>query len=154
MGSVKGMSIFMLFITFAATVSADQAGNIQETGSFDWLEGTWQNLRTGSYEQWFFDRESEEWVGMGFRIIDSDTIITKRLTITCNADICEYIAVVPHNPGPVSFRITVISETGFKSENPDHDFPKFIYYDLISPERIDATIGAGERKIVFQFKKE
>ncbi len=118
---------------------------------FKWLEGTWQNMKSLSYEQWEFNAETSTWEGRGFQVNNVDTLITEKLIIECEESVCDYIADVPHNLHPIRFRISDITTSGFKAVNPDHNFPKYIHYNLLSDDRFNAAIGAEDRKIKFQF---
>ncbi len=150
---MKKFTAILLFIVLSFYgVSAATGLSDEKIESFRWLEGTWRNMRTGDYEQWRMNTDSHIWEGRGFRIAGEDTSFTERLIIACDGD-CHYIADVPHNPEPVRFKITEITETGFHSENPGHDFPKFIKYELESDGRMRAIIGAGDRTIRFEFQK-
>lgn len=145
--------IALLVLSLNGAPVLAQGGRSAELQAFHWLEGTWQNVRNGSYEQWWFNNGAARWEGRGFRVAANDTVVTERLAISCMGGTCEYIADVRPNPAPVHFRIVEHTATGFKSENPAHDFPKFIHYALVSENTIAATIGAGERRIGFEFRK-
>jgi len=108
---------------------------------------------TGDFEQWWFNDELSQWDGRGFKVANGDTVTTEKLTITCIESACEYIAEVGHNQNPIHFMMTTVTENGFESENPEHDFPQFINYEYTDSSTMVATIGAGNRKISFPFKK-
>ena len=63
-----------------------------------------------------------------------------------------YEATVPHNPGSVQFELTILSDSGFTSENPKHDFPKKIEYQW-NGDSLWVTISDDERLVKFNFKK-
>ena len=139
-------------LCLAANTIHAQSSQRMEVRSFTWLEGTWQNVRTGEFERWQLANDNKL-DGMGFKVTGTDTTISERLTIECVAGACDYVANVRSNAAPVRFRIVESTNMGFKSSNPQHDFPQFINYELISANEIRATIGAGERKIAFEFKR-
>ena len=49
-----------------------------------------------------------------------------------------------NNELPVGFKITSFSDTSFVAENPEHDFPKRITYNLINKDSIHAFIDGGK----------
>lgn len=145
------MLYFLPFIVLVATLFASTTES--DINRFSWIDGTWQNTRTGDFEQWWFNAELSQWDGRGFKVANGDTVTTEKLTITCIESACEYIAEVGHNQNPIHFKMTTVTENGFESENPEHDFPQFINYEYTDSSAMVATIGAGERKISFPFKK-
>lgn len=67
-----------------------------------------------------------------------------------------YVASVPHNPGPVEFKLIELSEKHVVFENPEHDFPQRISYTLNAngtlDARVEGTIETGEqRQIDFHY---
>jgi hypothetical protein len=64
-----------------------------------------------------------------------------------------YVAEVSHNAAPTYFEITEISGNAFTAQNPTHDFPKVIAYELKDNE-LTATISDGKTKgMQFIFNK-
>ena len=59
---------------------------------------------------------------------------------------------------PVLFKLTSFSKNGFVAENPDHDFPKRITYNLVNKDSIHAFIDDGpanpEKKLNFYYSRE
>lgn len=142
-----------LCLALAFGTANAQAANHVDLRSFAWLEGTWQNTRTGDFERWHFNSAKGQWEGLGFKVAGSDTLVTERLSIVCAASGCDYVAAVRANTAPVHFRIAEATSQGFKSSNPQHDFPQFINYEVTSATGIRATIGAGTRTMGFEFRK-
>ena len=134
------------------TANAQSAPSV-DIRSFSWIEGTWQNTRSGDFERWQFNSAKSQWDGLSYRVKGTDTLVTERLSIVCEASSCDYVAEVHSNPAPVRFRIAEATDKSFKSSNPQHDFPQFINYEVISPTGIRATIGAGTRTMAFEFRK-
>lgn len=102
-----------------------------------WLEGTWvarpspgeenrdSNLVT--VESWQrIDARTLE--GHSYTIKQGDTVFTEKLRLEQNEKGIFYIATVPHNPGPVYFKLIRIEEDEAVFENPAHDFPNRIIY--------------------------
>lgn len=54
---------------------------------------------------------------------------------------------------PTEFKLTSVTPTKAVFENPAHDFPKVITYDLTAPDSLTATISGGEKKQEFRFTR-
>jgi hypothetical protein len=57
-------------------------------------------------------------------------VFVEILEIKIDKGIVYCIADVQDNPDPVYFRFTYLEKNSFISENPDHDVPKKITYNL------------------------
>lgn len=49
--------------------------------------------------------------------------------------------------------MTKITDTGFISENPNHDFPKMISYELKGQQLTAIISDGGEKRMGFVFKR-
>jgi hypothetical protein len=63
-----------------------------------------------------------------------------------------FVADVKENAAPVYFRVTSINEQGFTCENPKHDFPKKISYQL-EGKKLKATISGDGREVSYYFDR-
>jgi hypothetical protein len=129
--------------------------NSMSYDSFAWLIGTWENMdqKAGesATERWTKDA-TQGLEGIGVSMRGQDTVFVERLKILEKEGQFYYVADVSHNAAPVYFTITEVTETGFVSENPEHDFPKMISYSY-DGAILTATISAGKKKIPFRFRK-
>jgi len=146
---MKNLLISLVFFGLCGGLSA-QSIDIRH---FDWLCGVWQNIKTGEIEQWSRSWDDMELKGISFKIAGNDTLISELMTIKeANGRLC-FIADVPQNNAAVSFYIDSSSESGFACSNPDHDFPKFIRYELTARDSLYAEIEGDGKKIPFRFVK-
>lgn len=124
--------------------------------SLDWIVGTWEreNTKPGQvfYESWE-KITNKEFRGIGVRIEGSDTTFRENLWLRKEEDNWYYIAEVSHNETAIHFKITNLTEKGFTSENPDHDFPKRIEYSLEGDRMTAITSGDGHA-ITFIFRRK
>lgn len=121
-----------------------------------WLEGYWIRTnnkvdRTGA-ERWQ-KTSSEELRGFGFSLKGKDTLFVEKIKILTRANDMFYVADVPENQKPVYFKLTEITETGFVCENPEHDFPKKISYQL-DGNKLKATISGDGKAVDYLFIKQ
>lgn len=102
---------------------------------FAWLTGLWE-MRSGNevrYESWELANDTTL-LGTGFKIRQADTVVLESLMLVFDKSTYWYIPTVPdQNDGkPVSFRLSSSTEKKFVFENPQHDFPQRIIYELFS----------------------
>ncbi len=146
---MKNILLPLIFIGLFGGLSA-QSIDIRH---FDWLCGAWQNIKTGEIEQWSRSGDDMELKGISFKVAGNDTLISELMTIKeANGRLC-FIADVPQNNTEVRFYIDSTSENGFACSNPDHDFPKFIRYELTAADSLYAEIEGDGRIIPFRFVK-
>lgn len=141
----------LLFILalFSAHVSTSQS-----LEDFSWLIGKWErhNVKPGTsaFEVW--NQTNVGYEGIGVSLKESDTTFVERLKMIEKDGEIFYVADVSANTAAVYFKVTSYSESGFVSENPEHDFPKKIEY-ILEGDRMTAIISDGEKKMGFVFAK-
>ena len=120
---------------------------------FENLTGGWireQGDSLLSTEEWRYGEEGM--YGIGITLGNGDTIFREEMWLLEIEGKYFYQASVPHNPGPVQFAVTILSDSGFTSENPKHDFPKKIEYQW-NNDSLWVTISDDSRSVKFNFKK-
>lgn len=129
----------ILFISITDCIAQDITLN--DFKKLEWLIGKWDrtNLtkpgRTG-YEVWNKTGE-QEFRGHGGVLQGKDTLFVEKFSIVIKDNTIYYTADVPENKQPIYFKMTSVNDSGFVCENPEHDFPKKITYQLE-----DATLKA------------
>ena len=83
----------------------------------------------------------------------SDTLFVEKLRILIRENNVYYVADVPENQKLVYFKLTEISDKGFVCENPDHDFPKKVTYQL-EGNQLKATISGDGKSVDYVFEKK
>jgi len=128
----------------------------QNFKKLSWLQGTW--IRTNSkgsqtgYEQWS-ETSPSEYRGVGVTLQGKDTLFVEKLRILERENELYYVADVPENQKPVYFKLTEITDSGFVCENPNHDFPKKIVYD-VQKGKLKATVSGNGDSMQFLFEKK
>jgi Domain of unknown function (DUF6265) len=137
---------FMLLVTTCLSAQSDKTKS--DFSSLSWLEGKWTSSsvkkpgRT-NFETW--KKTSEyELVGKGVTLQGEDTVFIEKLRIVIEGNEIHYVADVPENPDPVHFVFTKIGTNLFICENPQHDFPKKISYQLEGYTLKAQTSGNGK----------
>ena len=140
-----------LFIVILLTISNGMVSRLlfinNKMETFNWMTGSWKmETKRGMI--------METWISSNDSTLSGESI---RVSITGGTELLEKIQLVHRNHEyfyipvaqgqnenkPVKFKITTFSETGFVAENPEHDFPKRISYNLMSKDSIHAFIDGG-----------
>ncbi len=147
-----------LFLTLTVHVLTAQSTSKKTTDNFNklkWIEGTWTRVNNESgqsgIEIWQ-KISPHEFRGKGVTLKGSDTLFVEKLQLILKEDNIFYVSDVPENPNPVPFKLTELTSIGFAGENPQHDFPKKISYQL-SGKLLTATISGDGKFIDYYFKK-
>ncbi len=121
-----------------------------------WLLGEWQRTnerpeRT-SLEVWEL-QENGDLAGVGLTTEGDKVVFKETLKLQLEGDKIQYIADVSHNDEATVFELSSLEEKKIVFENPQHDFPKQISYELISADTLHAVISGNGKEIIFQFKR-
>ena len=147
----KNILIVLILVISTFQLRAQTAPD--NMSSFKWLIGTWerQDMRQdrSAFESW--EQVSEtELKGIGVSLSGKDTTFVEHLRMLIRSDTVYYVADVAHNPAPVFFRVTQLSDEGFTAENPSHDFPKRIEY-ILEGKSMTAIVSGDGKSIPFRF---
>lgn len=130
---------------------------------FSWLTGTWKMEENGSVMV-------EEWTAGGsgsikcrsYGVKGNDTTLIERATISCIAgkQVFTYYPVI-NSPGqnmmPVTFALISEENGTYIFENPEHDFPQRVVYQMVNEKECHAWIAGDEKgkksRIDFHYKK-
>lgn len=141
--------ILLLFVTLSIVNSCQE----KLPTVFLKMEGEWLRIeREGNYESWIKGAEGS-WLGENFLVEDENRRVLETISIEKRDDFWYYIPDTPDNPSPVAFKITKIDEDFFYSENPEHDFPKWIRYQFSGLDSMFVTIGDKDRTVEFNFTR-
>lgn len=149
---------FVILLASATQLFGQTTAN-QATENFEklnWLVGTWNRTNTkpgrSGLEQWV-KIGPQELLGIGVNMRETDTVFVEKLRIIVKDDYIAYVADVPENQKLVYFKLTEITETGFVCENPDHDFPKKISYQL-EGNKLKTQISGDGKVIDYLFERK
>ena len=91
--------------------------------------------------------------GRGINLKGIDTTFVEKLKIILKDNAIYYVADVPQNKEPVLFKLTTQSETKLVFENPQHDFPKVITYEVLD-KKLKAVISGDGKAIEYWFERK
>lgn len=121
-----------------------------------WLTGTWKrtNVKAGrqAHERWE-NAGAGQMKGVGVTMKEQDTLFVEKLKLVIKDNAVWYVADVPQNKQEVYFKLTTITPDGFTCENPTHDFPKKIVYQL-EGNKLKATISGDGKSIDYLFERQ
>lgn len=111
------------------------------------LEGMWQDISRDRafYEQWMVVGD-KHLRGSGYVIDHGDTVFIERLEIVPQGSELIYRVGLSskRNDELVDFRMTVDRENLVVFENPDHDFPKKITYEMLPDSGVKVYLSGHE----------
>lgn len=124
------------------------------------LNGTWsmETKRGTVYESW--EAVNNTFLkGRSYKINGTDTMLLEEVSIIRKDNDIFYIPVVQgqNNEQPVTFRLVKVENETFTFDNPDHDFPQRVIYQLPKNDSMHARIEGMDkgvyRKSEFFYKK-
>lgn len=110
------------------------------------LEGKWiMKTKKGFIGEEWIKINDDYLQNKGFFVKGTDTVVTERVSLRKTTEGIFYTSTVEdqNNKQPVSFKLTSSDKQVFIFENPSHDFPKRIIYELVSADSIHAYIDGG-----------
>jgi Domain of unknown function (DUF6265) len=156
--TMKNLWLSIALFFSASMVNGQQVSRttLNNLAKLSWLTGTWTRTnnemdRTGM-ERWQ-KSSSMELRGIGVSIKGKDTLFVEKLRILVRQNDLFYVADVPENQMPVYFKLTEVTDTGFICENPEHNFPKRISYQL-DGDKLKATISGDGKAVDYLFVKQ
>ncbi len=154
---IKQIIQYLILILFITNMAESQEKTPMQ--KLLWIVDSWvspDGSDSRSYEEWKVTGDNL-YEGSSKTIKNGEVTFSESLKIENTPDGIYYVADVPHNPAPVKFLLTNVSDTSAVFENPEHDFPKKITY-LLEEGNLHAFIeGPGKdgntKKIDFYFNK-
>lgn len=143
-----------------AKPNSTETSNYKELQKVHWLKGTWQRqsaqgILTESWQQ----LDDSTFIGKSFFVSNGDTLSSESIRLQQRNGKLHYIpTVADQNEGkPVVFTFTNLTDSSVTFENPKHDFPQKIEYQLNAPDSLIAEVSAvveGKTKaLTFRMKK-
>lgn len=144
-----------LFILIALLASLQVTAQSSLT-KLEWLLGNWNrtNAKSGRTGIEIWEKISDsEFIGKGINLRGTDTTFVEKLKIISRDNKIFYVADVPENREPVLFEATSTATNTVTFENPKHDFPKKISYEL-DGSKLKATISGDGKSIDYLFERK
>jgi len=146
--------LIILMLMSDLALAQDLTGE-QKLKKLFWLEGTWNrtNVKAGrtASERWV-KTDQGEFQGWGVSMNGPDTSFVEKLKIITKDNEVYYVADVSGNKELTYFKFTELTAAGFVCEDPEHDFPKKISYQ-VNGTKLKATISGNGKSIDYLFEK-
>ncbi len=140
----KGLGFLILL--FLVTAFAEKKVE-SKMRSFKWMVGSWtMKTKNGAIMETWVPINDSTLAGEGIMVKNTggtQQLETTRLIYRNKEYFYCSVAHGQNNEEETKFKITSFSENGFVSENPAHDFPKRITYQLINKDSLHAFIDGG-----------
>lgn len=154
---LKGIVLITLAILPLVSSAQNKGGIKAEFEKLSWLNGAWNQTnitKPGSalVEQWTKSGDYEM-RGQATTTQNGDTVYVERITLQIKDNAIYYVADVPQNKQPIYFKLISITGNGFVCENPEHDFPKKITYELTG-NQLKATISGNGKSFDYLYVKK
>lgn len=139
------LSIILFFISMV--YSQNNTSTDERLEKLGWIADKWvfNDSESVTFENWI-KNDDHSLSGESFTVKNGDTVFSEKLKIEKSGDDIFYIAIVKHNPGPVSFKLAELNENRVVFENPRHDFPNKIIYELRNNDSLYARIEGKNKK--------
>lgn len=112
------------------------------------LQGLWRSegKEDRFYEEWAI-KDRETLSGRSFRIRGTDTVVSERITLGRKQGQVVYAATVlgQNEEKPVPFFLVDGGRNRFVFENPTHDYPRRIVYELTGQDSLLVWIDGGPK---------
>lgn len=143
-----------LIIVFVIALGASTSAKAQDVSKIEWLVGSWTrtNAKPGRSGVEIWTKVDNELVGRGISLKGTDTTFVEKLKIVSKDGKLFYVSDVPENKELTWFEFISISDKSFAVEDPKHDFPKKIVYE-VDGKNLKATISGDGKSIDYLFVK-
>lgn len=126
-----------------------------------WLIGNWENKTKEFFSREVWNKKTDSsYVAESYILVEKDTVFYEKVDLVERNDSLFYIVSVrkQNNEKPVSFFATKVTENELVVENPKHDFPTKISYNLITKDSaVGKIFGIKDGKTIeesFPMKKQ
>lgn len=146
---MKYLVLFFGINVFGAQIFSQM--NTKDLEKLSWINDRWVSTdgESTSYEHWE-EINDALFKGGSETIKNGDTVFAEKLSIELINGEIFYIADVAHNPAPVKFKLTFLTDSEAVFENPEHDFPQKISYKYIEGNlnaSIEGPAKSGWKKV-------
>ena len=150
---MKNTILFVLFVLlFISCNKYDANGNLikdyDELQKAKWLLGEWEKKDSlGTLKELWQIKDDSTFIGQSYYIINNkDTVHNEQIELMQDKKHLIYTATVKgeNNDEPVPFQMMKDEDSLLVFENPKHDFPQKIQYQLKKNNSIVATISGNQ----------
>lgn len=147
-----------LLVISSALTSVNAVAADADITSLAWLTGCWQAEKgeTGSGEHWL-PPAGGTMFGVSRTVKNGKTVAFEFIQLRVNSDGKLVFIALPSGQKEATFVASAVGDRSVTFENPQHDFPQKVSYQLQSDDRLVARIEAirngGHRSVDFPMKR-
>jgi Domain of unknown function (DUF6265) len=144
---------FTLLILSFCFLACEKQNDIK---NHNWLLGTWNASMDGNPFTETWTSKDDYFEGKSELKQDGQVIFSEKIELKFIQDTLNYVVIFNDNgkENKVLFKATTVKDSLLIFENPKNDFPKKIKYELISKDKIKASIHGDDNKSeVFDFSR-
>ena len=138
-----------------SAIGYSQKKTTSDLTDFRWLIGSWKQIDTkpgqSDIETWQAT-SATAFTGKGITTQGKDTVFVEKLSLVVKGTAIYYVADVTGSAKPTWFKLISITPNSFVCENPEHDFPKKITYNLVGGQ-IKASISGNGKIVNYTFER-
>lgn len=144
--------IIMLFLLFQSCNKYDANGKLikeyEELNKANWLIGDWEKKDSlGTLKEIWKTLDDSTYIGESYYIkSNNDTVHKEIIQLMQDGEFLLYSATVKgeNNDQPITFQMTEAKDSLLVFENPKHDYPQKIRYNLNEDNSIIATVSGKQ----------
>lgn len=148
---LKVISFLLLCLVLQTPAQANSCATLE---SLAWLVGQWhsKNSKFNINESWQqISNKTFEGSGYTYSIKNNKMVSAETLRLVAMSGEVFYIAKVASNNLPVAFKLTSCTANTAIFENPQHDFPKKISYQM-NKDKSMTVVVSGEKDNAFSIQ--
>ena len=134
---------FLLALVTATSLAQQDKFSEKDFETLQGLTGTWkmETSKGAIFERWT-GSEKHRFIGISYKLKESDTLVLERVELTYKNGIIYYIPTVTdqNNQRPIPFKLISLTNKKFTFENKNHDYPQRVIYHLLSADSVHARI--------------
>lgn len=145
MKTIKLNIILLVLISFSA---CSQNTDLKQV---EFLIGTWKIEGKENYESW--EKKENILKGSSYKIENEKKVISEKIEMRVVENHIIYTPTVlnQNNGKGIPFKLISFEQKLFSFENPEHDFPKKIQYQILSENELYVSV-LGENDKGFSYK--
>lgn len=151
--NIKSISIWLIVLTLLSASCVTHSRKPEKAGlnKLDWFIGSWTGVTSESIftEKWEKVNDTL-FTGQSYFIKGSDTLSSETISLQQHDTSVFYVPLVEgqNDNKPIFFKLTFSDGTNAVFENPEHDFPQKIVYQLKENDSLIATISGNNNGII------
>ena len=148
MHNLKKISTWLIVLSLLSASCVTESRKPEKAGlnKLDWFIGSWTGVTSESIFTETWQKVNDTlFTGQSYFIKGSDTLSSETISLQQHDTSVFYVPLVEgqNDNKPIFFKLTYSDGTNAVFENPEHDFPQKIVYQLKENDSLIATISGN-----------